>query len=362
MPSPLPLKLSLVLFVTATLVACGGGKEEIVVEEKLRTVKTIRMHSSGANQTRQFPGVVDAIQKAVLSFRVSGKLSTIEVLEGDEVKQGQVVAKLDPKDFEIQLADRKSSYDSANADFSRAAKLVDAGHVSRSDFDKLKATLGTAKAQLALAQQNIDYSVLKAPFSGTIAKRYVENFEEVGAQQEILLLQDTSSLVVNIDIPENIMINSQRGNAEFKFFAEFDAIPNEQFPLKIKEVATVADDVTQTYSISFSMKASAGHTILPGMSTNVRVEAMLKEASDQPPRYFLPGHAVMKDTQGNFVMLLKPAESGEGLVERRPVTVGEPNVRGLEILQGIKEGEQVVVAGMSKLSDGQRVRLTKDQQ
>ncbi|TNC79361.1 MAG: efflux RND transporter periplasmic adaptor subunit [Oleiphilus sp.] len=353
---------SSLVFLSIILLSACSEEKVVEVGEKLRPVKTIRMQFSDAMQQRQFPGVVDAIQKATLSFRVSGKLSTLDGKEGEEVKKGQIVATLDSKDFEIQLADRQASFDSANADFSRAAKLVEAGHVSRSDFDKLKASLGTAKAQLELAQQNVDYSILKAPFAGIIAKRYVENFEEVSAQQVIFLLQDTSSLVVSIDIPENIMINSQRGEGHYRLFAEFAAIPGERFPLKIKEVATVADDVTQTYNISFSMAAPTDHTILPGMSTTVYVEADLDQASDMANRFFLPGHAVLQDSQGNYVMLVKAVEEGVGVVERRAITVGVPNVKGIEILDGIMQGEQVIVAGMSKLTDGQRVRLSGDQQ
>ncbi len=344
------------------LVAACGEEVSVEVEEKLRPVKTLKVANASLGQERQFAGVVDANQKATLSFRVSGKLKSLEVKEGDLVKASQRLATLDSTDYKIQLADRQATYDRAKSDFSRAEKLVDAGHVSRADYDKLKASLSTARAQLDLAKQNVEYSELKAPFAGVIAKRYVDNFEEVSAQQVVYLLQDTTSLLVTIDVPESIMIHSQRGQRQYDLYAEFDAIPGERFPLKVKEVATVADDATQTYGISFSMDAPKEHTILPGMSTVVHAIAARNAAQDAKPRYFLPGHAVLKDSQGNYVVLVKSAEPGVGVAERRAVTVGEPNVRGIEILEGVSPGELVVVAGMSKLSPAQRVRLNEGQQ
>ena len=334
----------------------------VETEEKLRPVKTMRVQASGFGQTTQFPGVVDAVQKATLGFRVSGKLETLDVKEGDMVKAGQTLATVDDTDFKIQLADRQASFDSANANFKRAAKLVDAGHVSRSDYDSLKATLGNARAQLNLAQQNVEHTELKAPFTGVIAKRYVDNFEEVSAQQVIFLLQDTTSLVVNIDVPESIMINSQRGREKLELFARFDAIPNEQFPLSIKEVATVADDVTQTYKVAFSMPAPEDRTILPGMSAVVSATTIADADGKTTAHFFLPGHAVLEDNQGNYVMLVKPVSEGVGEIERRSVTVGAPAVQGIEVLDGLSNGEQVVVAGMSRLSNGQRVKLSQEQQ
>jgi len=346
----------------ALLLTACTQEAPVQMEEKLRPVKTQKVENSNVGQERQFAGVVDANQKATMSFRVSGKLKSLLVKEGDIVKRGQRLATLDATDFTIQLADRKATFDRAKSDFSRAEKLVEAGHVSRADYDKLKASLSTAQAQVDLAKQNVEYSELRAPFAGVIAKRYVDNFEEVSAQQVIYLLQDTTSLLVTIDLPESIMIHTQRGQKAYDLYAEFDAIPGERFPLKVKEVATVADDVTQTYSVSFSMAAPMQHTILPGMSTVVHAIAERDGQQGARARYFIPSHAALKDSVGNYVMLVKAAEDGVGVVERRSVIVGEPNVRGIEILEGLSPGELVVVAGMTKLIPAQRVRLSEDQQ
>lgn len=355
------LVIPCLLVLAASLLAACSPDKPIAVEEKLRPVRTFTVQTPVLGEQRQFPGVIDAAQKAVLSFRVGGKLNALSVGEGDFVTASQVLATLDPTDLKIQLADRQASFDRAKSDFTRAEQLVKAGHVSRSDYDKLKATLSTAKAQLELAQQNVIHAVLKAPFNGVVAKRYVENFEEISPQQTIFLLQDTSSLLVTIDVPESIMINTQRGEEPYELYAKFTAIPDEQFPLKIKEVSTLADDITQTYSVSFSMPAPKDHTILPGMSTVVYAEAKPEQQAALTGRFYLPGHAVLEDTQGNYVMLVQAIEQGVGQVERRTVTVGVPTVQGIEILSGVSQGDQVVIAGMSKLSHGQRVRLNEAQ-
>ena len=104
------------------------------------------------------------------------------------------------------------------------------------------------------------------------------------------------------------------------------------------------------------------HTILPGMSTVVHAIAERDGQQGARARYFIPSHAALKDSVGNYVMLVKAAEDGVGVVERRSVIVGEPNVRGIEILEGLSPGELVVVAGMTTLIPAQRVRLNEDQQ
>ena len=351
------------LFVLASIVTLSACDKAPVPENKpkLRPVKTISLNSHSSLFRRQFPGVVDAAQKATLSFRVTGKLETLDVSEGDAVEPGVVLATLDTTDFKIQLADHQAIYDRARADFNRAEKLVGAGHVSRSDFDKLKASLASAKAQLDATQQKIEYSELKAPFAGHIAKRYVDNYEEVSAQQTIFLLQDTSSLLVRIDLPQSLMINSLEARDNYTLFAEFDAIPNQRFVLTMKEIATVADDITQTYSLTLSMPAVEGRSILPGMSVVVSAETNASVVSEDMQQFYLPGHAVMQDTQGYFVLVLIPEDDETGRVKRSAVVVGAPTPNGIEILSGLQQNEQVIVAGMSKLSDGERVRLSVGQ-
>ncbi|MGD2054885.1 MAG: biotin/lipoyl-binding protein, partial [Gammaproteobacteria bacterium] len=120
-----------------------------------RPVKTIVVGGAMAGDTRQFPGVVDAIQKAELAFRVEGKLMEILVKEGDQVEKDQVLARLDPTDYKIRLNDRKASYETAKANYDRAKELVEKGAISRVDHDRIRAEYFTAKSNLETAEQDL---------------------------------------------------------------------------------------------------------------------------------------------------------------------------------------------------------------
>ncbi|KZY73307.1 hypothetical protein A3742_16300 [Oleiphilus sp. HI0071] len=360
--------ISTILLATILVFSGCSSESKTSVDSPLRTVRTINAGSADQLSGRSFPGVVDANQKATLSFRVTGKLESLVGKEGMPVIRGQVLATLDDDDFQIQLADAQATYSRAKADFERAAQLVERGHVSKADYDKLRANAASAKANLDSAEKRVAYSTLKAPFSGQIAKRFVENFQEVSASQTIFLIQDLSSLEVKVDIPSSLMVNSSREKGLLDINAQFDAIPERQFPLSVKEIATVADDVTQTYTVTLTMENVDGYSILPGMTTTVTATPK-KNTDDKAAlgEIVVPSQSVMGNGSEAFVWVLEPdpdSDAGKtdvGVIKRVNVVVGEVLPTGLQILSGLERGESVVTAGMSKLSDGQQVRLLKGQ-
>ena len=175
-----------------------------------RPVKTMLVGGDIAGEFRQFPGVVDAIQRADLSFRVQGKITEILVREGDMVDKGQLLARLDPTDYQIVLNDRKASFKTAEANYERAKTLLEKGAISKVDHDKIRAEFFTAEANLKAAEQDMKYTSLNATFLGYIARRHVENFEEVRRKQTVFTLQDISELEIKVDEPETIMIQLRR--------------------------------------------------------------------------------------------------------------------------------------------------------
>ncbi len=346
------------------LSACGRDDSGPAIESDtatLRPVKIFVVAAGGDGFSRQFAGVVDAERKATLSFPISGKLQQLLVREGDRVVEDQQLARLDQTDYRIVLEDRRAGYDQARADFERASKLVAAGHISRTDYDKLKAQQAKALAQLQTAQQNLDYTQLRASFAGVIARRYVENFEEVSAKQEILSLQDLSQLRVTIQVPETVMIRARRQGNSRRFSARFEAI-EQDFPLELKEVATRVDDSSGTFTVSFGMPRPAEHNILPGMSAQVTVSG---GDSEEQTVVYLPAHTVQQDRRGHFVYVAQPQVAGSqeaatvatAVIERRAVEVAELSAAGIGIAAGLVPGDRVVEAGISHMHEGLHVRL-----
>ncbi|MEM7565428.1 MAG: efflux RND transporter periplasmic adaptor subunit, partial [Pseudomonadota bacterium] len=166
---------------------------------------------------------------------------------------------------------------------------------------------------------------------------------------------DLSRIDLKIDVPESIMVNVRGNEKPAKITAFFDAIPDTAFPLEFKDVATQPDEVTKTYQVTLSMKSKPQHNILPGMTA--RVVAERKVSEDLSSGIYLPANVVLKDSRGNFVYIVKSHEDGTGIVVKKPVDIGDISQLGIEILSGIDEGEAVLTAGMSKVSDGMKVKF-----
>jgi RND family efflux transporter MFP subunit len=345
---------ALALFVM--LSGCGKNEPQQTAE-KIRPVKTMLIQSMGGQKIREFPGLVGATQRAELSFRVAGKLAELPVKEGDLIESGEVIARLDDTDFKIALNDSQATYKKALADFKRAEELLPQGHISRSDYDKLDAQYKTAKANLDLSRQNLNYTTLTAAFTGTVAKRYVDNFEEISAKQPVVLLQDTSKLDISIDIPERlaILIDPSRRRSESErgqIHARFGAIRDQQFPLTFKEATADADPQTRTYKATFTMDQPDGYNILPGMNTTVVADTSHLESTTEA--VLLPTSAVVSDNQKQATVWLVDEETMT--VHPQPVEAG--TMQGNRIfVNGLKSGDRVVTAGVPFLRKGMKVSL-----
>jgi len=357
------------LFVTSMSISLLSACDKpIKIESKpqLRPVRTLVVHTVDVNQALEFTAVVDAVNRADLSFKISGELTHFLVKQGDKVKKGDVIAKLDDTDLIIYLAEAQAHYDKAMADLSRAKELVKTSYISASEFDQIRTSAQSAKAQLAGANNNLNYSTLRASFDGIIAKVYSKNHQEINAKEPIVRLHDLSQIQLIVNIPESIMIHLQKNAAQGEVNASFNSIKNHKFPLQFSEVSTLADEHSKTYEVIFTMEALAGYVILPGMTASVRAQVALpNHEGEVQPSFYLPSHTVLKDSQGNYVFVVNKHDVGVGRISRKPVVIGNITAQGIEVFSGSKSdstsslqsGDHVVSAGMSKVTSGTLVKF-----
>jgi len=348
-------KLSFTAFILASSFFISGCEEPAqTIVASSRPVKTMVIGDTQSGDSRTFPAVVDAIQKADISFRVNGKIHKMLVKEGDEVKKGQLLAELDPTDFNITLNDRKASYDTAKANYDRAVRLVKKGAISQVDHDEIRAKYHTAKANLATANQDLRYTKLKANFDGYIAKRHLENFEEVIFSETIFSLEDVSALKIKIDVPENLMILiNKSGQNTRQLYAVFDNISNQQFPLRFLEASTKADPNTKTFKITLKMQTPENYNVLPGMTATVFAQ-LHPEESQSDTSVAIPVSAVIADNEKQATVWI---------VDEKTMTVNPKRVKpGLMVgdtmqVDGLEPGQRVVIAGASFLRKNMKVTL-----
>jgi len=333
-----------------------ADNEGNVAEKPLRPVRTSVIELPESGRVMQYAAVVDASQKADLSFKVSGEIISLMVKQGDEVTKGQVLAKLNDKDIKLLLDEAQSTFDKADADYKRGLSLIEKNVISKADIDQLKLQYTTANTQLSSAKNNLEYTHLIASFDGVIAKKYTENFQEINAKQPVFALHNIREIHLKINVPESVIIQIPRNDTSRDIVAIFDDIPGQEFPAKFKEVSLQADEITKTYEVTFSMTSPKDHTILPGMTAIMRGTERLTSA-DAEKRFILPSNSVLKDAAGNFVFIVEPLENGKGRIVKLPVQIGAITANGIEVFAGIESGQHLVTAGVSKVSDGLIVKF-----
>ncbi len=365
------LKIVLEIAVIAGMIfGVAALKKEKTVEpeeEIIRPVRTIILSGGSGTGTRRYFGTLQGGRRVDLSFRVSGPIKKILVDKGVSVKKGDLLAALDQRDFQTQLrqaqsaqAQAQAQYNDAQTNFKRYENLYKQRAVSRAQYDSSKtqvdvtrSALNAAASHTVAVRDSLNDTELRAPFDGIIADRKVENFQDITAKQPIFSLQDISTLEVVFNVPERDVIHG-RSPDPVSILARFDAIPDQVFPLELKEFETQADTSTNTFPMTAVMPRQKGLNLLPGMAAMVEVDFSSGEGvSDSVFR--VPSMAVAND-DAPFVWRYE-----NGQVRRIPVTMGKPRNDGTLEISGtdLHGGDNIVIAGVHLLREGQKVRLLK---
>ncbi|MYK87447.1 MAG: efflux RND transporter periplasmic adaptor subunit [Acidobacteria bacterium] len=351
------------VFAAALLVqACGEPPPP--AEPVVRPVRYVTAQATGGQRTRTFSGVARAGFESSLSFRVAGTIARLDVEVGDRIRAGAPIAEIDPVDYELQVREAEASLrqaearaGNAEADLRRVRSLYENDNAARTDLDAATAAADSAAAQvesvaqrLDLARRQVDYTHLTAPAAGAIADVLAEVNENVSPGQPVVVLASGSAPEVGFAVPEALIREVREG---MPVSVGFDAIPGARFDGLVTEVGVTTTATGTTFPVTVRLGAGASD-IRSGMAA---VVDMILGDAEAPDRFILPGPAVGEDRGGRFVFVAEPAGDGLAVVRRRPVMVGAFAVGGLEVLDGLTEGERVVVAGVNRLQDGDEVRL-----
>lgn len=354
-------RIAAITLVTLVTIGCSSEKQEGLPQEIVRPAKIAQVTSSTGEPVRYFPATVEPTLDAQLAFRVNGELANIQVVAGQEVEKGQVLAALDDTDFELQAKQARARYDLTLSQYNRSKKLFESKLVSSSVYDEAKAQLDIAEAQLDSAKTNLQYTQLVAPFAGTVAQLHVENFEFVQAKQPIMELQGRDTIDVAIEVPEALMAQIPHPSKGHEYQPEliFDAKPDVSYKTTLKEHDITPNPATKSYKVVFSLPTPEDINVLSGMTGKLAVE-MKKVLLNQDATLLVPVEAVFVPnekaaTGKQFVYRLKP----DSTVELTEVEVVRVTQKGAEIkvaANSVALGDKVVAAGSHYLQNGQKVR------
>ncbi len=374
---PTARSIRIPLFLLLLPIGLLAGCSQPPPPEPIRPVLATKVGDVAGFKRDRFPGRAKAKDETNLSFRVFGPLISRPVDVGDRVKAGDLVAQIDPTDYEVGLENMNGRLDKARADqefadgeYKRAQNIFkkDPGAISETLVDKRRqerdaslAEVRTLTASVEQAKLALGYTTLKAPFDGTIVATYVENFEFVKAQQPIVRLLDKTQIEMVIDVPEGLITLAPYVE---RIAVVFDPYPDVEIEAEIVEIGREATEATRTYPVTLRMDQPEKVDILPGMAG--MATGYVRMPDDPAEGVKVPTHAVRTDQSGKaHVWVLKTEdEPPEGratrvkaVAEKREVKVDKLTPTGIRITSGLSAGEWIATAGLNSLRDGQEVFL-----
>ena len=346
------VRLGLLLPLLLLPLACGD--EAAPPEPVVRPIKILELGGDASEQVLEFPGTVKAGQSAEMAFEVAGRIEELAVFEGQEVATGDVLARLDPRDFQSKVDAERAKERAAKAEYDRTLKLFQEKVTSQQQLDTRQRNYEVTRTNLERARKALEDARLVAPFAGIIARTDVENFENVQAKQVVLVLENDSVFEVEADIPEqdaarlppNLSLDERtvRGKPEITV----SALENRAFPARLTEFATTADPRTRTFAATLAFDNPGDVSLATGMTANV-----LFHVSDEligETGLFVPVAAVTSDPSGQpIVWTVDPASMA---VSARPVEVGTMSSDGIRVRSGLGGSEWIAISGVAFLHEG----------
>ena len=344
-----------------SIVACGDDPR---IEEKLiRPVRTALVRSSASEQVRSFTGSTQAGAEIALSFKVSGTVMQLLVRVGDSVEKGQLIAELDPSDYELRegqarasRALRRAEQRNLEAQYDRVRALYENNNASRTELDAARARAESADSlleatskTLELATKQLSYTRLVAPVSGLISEVPGDENENVAAGQTTVVLASGALPEVKIAIPGLLISQVERGD---QVMVSLPTVAGPPLPATVIEVGVSAAFGRTTFPVTAEL-----HENHPAIRPGMAAEVEFRFAGDGKGRLLVPTLAVGEDRQGRFVFVFDSGTDGVGTARRRAVEIASVSSEGVEILSGIDEGERVITAGVRRIQDGLNVRL-----
>ncbi|MDK9706244.1 MAG: efflux RND transporter periplasmic adaptor subunit [Desulforhopalus sp.] len=350
-------------------IAYGGvlGREgKLSVESAsprlVRSFTVMSIQGSAAEYT----GVIHARTESHLGFRVPGKIIEKLVKDGDHVKRGQALMRLDPTDLKLAAAVAREAVEAARAqnnlalaDGRRLRKLVAMEAASVQEYDRAKSSADATTAQLKAAvahsaqlENQVDYAVLKAEADGVIMETPADVGQVVGAGTVVIRLAHDGAREAVVNLPEGEAKVAKKFRAVAKLYADQD----QTFPAQLRELSAMADPLTRTYQARYTL-SGAGENAPLGATVTVHLDG--KETDGAVKLYEIPIGALYDGGTGTSVWVVKK-NPDTSIVSRQSVEVAKLGSETALISKGLKPGERILALGAHLVTEGEQVKIIAD--
>ena len=355
-----------IILLTIMIIFLLGCNEENPSQKKpIRPIIWTEVSLSSLNQIRTLSGIIAPVEAAALSFEVSGKIDAIEVNLGDKVVKGQELARLNQRSLALAQRSAQAKYQQAKVNladaensYNRYLKLIKQGVVSQSGFDNAKAhydssnsQVDVAKAQVDISIEDLQDSVLRAPYDGIITKRIFEPSQQVFAGQIAFEIEGEHGLEIQVMVPETLI---QQLTHHEMLAIRFPALPNTNILGQVTEIGTRAGSAN-AFPITVVLQ-SENILLRAGMTAEVEfIFEGVGRTGHKGPAIRIPLTALSAGlAQKTYAFVYDKILQN---VYRKEVQTENFLNNEVYISSGLKPGDIIATAGVAFLRDGQKVTL-----
>ena len=342
------------IFILAAVFVLQACSEPVEVKQETApvVVQLTSVQITSLANNYEFPAIVSAVKSVDLKFEVSGRLIYENLIEGSEVKKGQVLAKIDPKPFQRKVDESRIRHEDAQRNLKRIKDVFEKKVASQRDYDDAKSQFSITKIALENAEQDLSYCTITAPFNAIIGARYIENDSLIRTGDSLANLQDRSELYFTFEVPERIM-TANVGNSDVKATAHIIGQESKVYDIQYVEHKTTPDPITQTYGVTFALKNEVANAFYPGSRAIVNV----MPKSNQLEALILPLTALMGNSDDGFSVWL--FNDTDNKLSKIKVTVSKLKGEYALVSSGLESGDKVVSAAVGQMREGLVVREYK---
>ena len=338
------IRTILTMMVLVALCSCGEKKQ--AAQEQTVRVKVQQIQAEAVNGEQGFSGTIEEASGASLSFASTGTIKRIYVSAGQTVGAGQLIAELDPTTMQNAYTISKTALEQAQDTYNRMKELYDGGSLPEMQWISIENQLKSAVASEAMAKKSLADTKLYAPFSGYIASKDAEIGQNAIPGMSIVKLVSIGSVKVKISVPEDDIQRISKGSS-MKIIVP--ALGNRQFEGRVSERGVSADPRSRTYEVKATINNHDGQ-LLPGMICQAFTNYMQGATG-----VFVPANLVQLDSDNKtFVWVVN---GGKAL--KREIFISGETAQGAQVSGGLSDGDQLIVAGQQKVSNGMKVEIVK---
>lgn len=336
--------LAMVFLTAAVLAACGGGSE--VDEDKEAPPIPVEVTTPGRGEiVARYTGTapIEAFADARVIAKAGGEIREILVEEGNEVKAGQVLARLDGDRLRLSLAETRARLDKLRQDYARNIELKDKRLISDGDFEAIQYEMEALEASFELAGLELSYTEIRAPITGVVSARHIKLGNTIENGTEAFEITSLEPLIAYLHVPEREYQRMRDGLA-----AEItvDALPGTRFLGSVARTSPVVDPATGTFKLTIEV-IDDSRRLKPGMFGRIDIVSDRRADALKIPRA-----AILESGNERYVYVVR-----DGLAEKRVIETGYVEGSAVEVRHGIEDGDQLVVVGQANLRDKSRVSV-----